>query len=695
MSHDHANQGSTNHSSINHDTMVVTAVPLSSPITVETDPRKPRQPMPASDGADYLKTIPGFASIRNGGTNGDPVFRGMFGSRLKILTNGSEMLGACPFRMDAPTSYISPEAYDSLTVTKGPQSVLWGPGASAATVRFDRGPESFDEPGTRVDGSVMIGTYGRFDRRIDAAAGNEDGYVRLIGNESEANDYQDGNGDAVPSKWDKWNGDVALGLTPDDDTWLEVTAGRGNGEARYAGRGMDGSQFLRETAGIRFEKTNMSEHWRKLEMQANYAYADHIMDNFTLRDPSGGMDMGGDGMDMGDGGMDMGGGGMDMGDGGMDMGDGGMDMGSGGMDMGDGGMDMSEGMAMRLDRRTRSTRVASTWEWSDFSWIAGVDAQQQIHRNRDGDHWDSDYEQIQYGLFNQLTWYASDRDRVIGGARFDRYHVDDENDDTATAGNTRRKTLPSGFIRYEQDLASAPVTWYAGVGHVQRFPDYWELKPGLDGPDESLNAFDGVKPEKTTQLDIGAQYRGERTRAWVSGYVGYVEDFILFDYDGSNTQVGNVDANIAGAELGAAYDLTENWTGEASLAYAWGRNVTDDEPLPQIPPLESRFSLTYERNAYSVGALWRLVAPQNRIALNKGNVVGQDLDESAGFGVFSLNGAYRFNPNFTLSSGIDNVFDNTYSEHLNLAGNAGFGYPGDTRVNDPGRMVWAKLDFHF
>ncbi|WP_110690797.1 TonB-dependent copper receptor [Salinicola endophyticus] len=641
MSHDH-----DDHVASHHDTLVVTAVPLSSPITVETDPRQPRQPMPASDGADYLKTIPGFASIRNGGTNGDPVFRGMFGSRIKILTDGSEMLGACPFRMDAPTSYISPEAYDSLVVTKGPQSVLWGPGASAATVRFDRGPESFDAPGTRVDGSVMLGTYGRFDRRIDAAAGNEAGYVRLIGNESEANDYKDGNGDTVPSKWDKWNGDIALGLTPDDDTWLEVTAGRGNGEARYAGRGMDGSRFLRETAGVRFEKRNISEHWRKLELQANYAYADHIMDNFTLRDPSG-------------------------------------------------GMDMSDGMAMRLDRRTRSTRVASTWEWSDFSWIAGVDAQQQIHRNRDGDHWGSDYEQIQYGLFNQLTWYASDRDRVIAGARLDRYHVDDHNDDTATAGDTRRTTLPSGFVRYEQDLASAPVTWYAGVGHVQRFPDYWELKPGLDGPDGSPNAFAGVKPEKTTQLDVGAQYRGERTRAWVSGYLGYVEDFILFDYDGANTQVRNVDANIAGAELGAAYDFSDNWTGEASLAYAWGRNATDDQPLPQIPPLESRFSLTYERDDYSVGALWRLVAPQHRIALNQGNVVGQDLGDSAGFGVFSLNGAYRFNPNFTLSSGIDNVFDNTYSEHLNLAGNAGFGYPGNTRVNDPGRMVWAKLDFHF
>ena len=61
--------------------MVITGVAQQSPITVVTDPRIPRQPVPASDGADYLKTIPGFSAIRSGGVNSDPVFRGMFGSR--------------------------------------------------------------------------------------------------------------------------------------------------------------------------------------------------------------------------------------------------------------------------------------------------------------------------------------------------------------------------------------------------------------------------------------------------------------------------------------------------------------------------------------------------------------------------------------------------------------------------------------
>ena len=115
---------------------VVTAVQQSSPLTVIADPKDARQPVPASDATDYLKTIPGFSAIRSGGTNGDPVLRGMFGSRINLRTNGGLMLGACPGRMDAPSSYISPETYDQLTVIKGPQTVLWGPGASAGTVLF-------------------------------------------------------------------------------------------------------------------------------------------------------------------------------------------------------------------------------------------------------------------------------------------------------------------------------------------------------------------------------------------------------------------------------------------------------------------------------------------------------------------------------------------------------------------------------
>ncbi|MGX5219059.1 TonB-dependent copper receptor [Pseudomonas segetis] len=670
-----SNTLSTNGTEIVLPPKVITAVQQSSPLTIIANPKDARQPVPASDATDYLKTIPGFSAIRSGGTNGDTVLRGMFGSRLNLRTNGGLMIGACPFRMDAPSSYISPETFDKLTVIKGPQTVIWGPGASAGTVLFDREPENFAQLGSRLHASLLTGSNGRIDKVFDGAVGGEQGYVRFSGNKAQSDDYQDGNGDTVPSRWDKWNGDMAIGWTPDDDTLIELTAGKGDGEARYAGRGMDGSQFERESLGLRFEKSNLGGILDKLEAQVYYNYADHVMDNFRLREP--------DPTSM-----------------------------------------MAGPMASQVDRRTLGGRFAATFEWTDVELVAGLDAMRSEHRERNSKYdmmtdtytdtdqfaWSKDAVMHNYGAFGELTWKVADRSRVVTGARLDRASAKDYRKDISgmmmsspnpTAGDTRADTLPSGFARYEHDLADSPTTLYAGIGHVQRFPDYWELFSGGSGPADAVNAFDGIKPEKTTQIDFGLQYAQDDLQAWASGYVGQVRDYILFDYSNSmmgmsTSRADNIDARIMGGELGLAYDLNDNWKTDATLAYAWGKNSSDGTALPQMPPLDARLGLTYEQQAWSAGALWRVVAQQNRVDEGKGNVVGQDFGKSAGFGVFSLNGAYRVSKNIKLSAGLDNLFDKAYAEHLNLAGNAGFGYPAEPEaINEPGRTLWAKVDLDF
>ena len=667
------------HKSVQLAPMVITGVGQQSPLVVVTDPRIPRQPIPASDAADYLKTIPGFSAVRSGGINSDPVFRGMFGSRLKLLTNGGEMLGACPSRMDSPSSYISPETYDNLTVIKGPQTVLWGPGASAATVLFERDPEIFVEPGFRLNSNVLVGSNRRFDRSIDAAAGSAEGYARFIANGSKAHDYNDGNGERVPSRWSKWNTDLILGWTPSDDTLLELTAGKGDGESRYAGRGMDGTQFERESLALRFKQTNLTDTWQTLEAQVYYNYADHVMDNYTLRRPNVNSPM----------------------------------------------PPMRSAMASAVDRRTLGARLSGTWQWDAVEIIAGLDAQKNQHRGRKGPGnsykrmaWAKDAEFKQYGLFSELSWNIADGQRLISGLRLDRSAATDTRAHLCTGMNAclpnptadkeRNKTLYSGFVRYEKDVSVMPATVYLGLGHSQRFPDYWELFSatsapvggGMDPTGFQPTAFATTDPEKTTQLDFGLQYSAGPIAAWVSGYVGQVRDYIMFTYRPGMmmpmSQVDNITARIMGGELGASYDFSANIKGDMSLAYAYGKNTTDSRAMPQIPPLEARFALSYEQDNFSSSVLWRLAAKQNRIDKGRGNVVGKDFGPSAGFGVFSLNSAYRLSQNWKFSAGVDNLFDKNYSEHLNLAGNAGFGYSDDSsRVNEAGRTWWTRVDMSF
>ena len=626
------------------DEVVVTAIHDQSAVQVVTDPKIPRQPVPASDAADYLKTIPGFSAVRSGGTNGDPVFRGQFGSRLPLLTNGMQMLGACPGRMDTPSSYIAPETFDVLTLIKGPQTVLWGPGASAGVVRFERERPDFAAGPVNFTASLLGASAGRNDQNADLAAGNDQFYARISANHSHGQDYKDGDGTSIPSGWNKWNADAALGWTPDADTLVELSAGAGDGWARSAARGMDGTQFRRDSLGLRLQKQNITPWLSKVEAQIYRNEADHLMDNFQRRPlPPGKM-----------------------------------------------------AMASNVKRVVTGGRIAATLQPTPaLTADIGLDLQRNTHEGRSGmgmsylnKPWVRDAKFANLGLFSELRWQAAPSTLWVGGLRLDRAQAWDYRNPASTHKRDE-SALPSGFVRWEQTLASGATT-YVGLGHVQRFPDYWELISGKAG-----NVFATLEPEKTTQLDVGANWKGQNWQFWTSAYAGMVRDFILFDYASNPSKARNIDARTAGFELGGSYKLAPAWTAQATVAYTWGSNRSDGTALPQMPPLEARLGLDYAQGPWTAGALWRLVAAQHRYTQDQGNVVGRDMGASSGFGVLSLHASYRVQRQLKITVGVDNLLDKTYAEHLNLAGNAGFGFPANTRLNEPGRTLWLRADMQF
>ena len=626
-------------------------------LIVHADPKQPIQPIPATDGADYLQSIVGFNGIKNGGTNSDVTFRGMFGSRIKILTDGSESLGACPARMDSPTSYISPESYDRISVIKGPQTVQYANTGSAATVIFEREkPELTAEKPYQGQASVLIGSFGRLDHNVEAVLGDAQKYVRLNANRSESNSYQDGDGHSVPSSWERWNTDLAFGWTPNENTWLELTAGKSDGEALYAGREMDGSQFARESLGLRFEKKNITEVIQKVEGQVNYSYNDHVMDNFSLREfkPSTMMTM---------------------------------------------------PMATNVARRTLNTRVAMTSNWENLSLISGLDSQNNEHSVRKGmvntykdKIRNTDMEFQSYGLFGELSYALNDQNRLVTGVRVDQVKVEDRRAETSQFNQKIDKTLPSAFIRFENQQPEHNAKSYVGVGYVERMPDYWELFSPKSG-NGNLDTFNHIDTEKTLQLDMGYQHEHGAISSWVSAYAGLINDYILTSYTGMSGMLSansrNVDATIAGAEAGIGYQFTDAIQADVSAMYAWGKNSTDHRALPQIAPLEGRVNLRYVQDKYTLGALWRVVAAQDRISLNEGNIVGYDINESKAFNTLALNATYNLMKDVDVAIGVDNLLNQTYTEHLNKAGSSGFGFASNEQFNNTGRNYWARVSMKF
>jgi iron complex outermembrane recepter protein len=640
--------------------VVVTAPPLSRPLVVETDPRVPRQPIPAHDGGDYLKAIPGFSLVRKGGTDGDPVLRGMAGSRLAVLLDGQQIFGGCGGRMDPPTAYVYPSAYDHVTVVKGPETVLYAPGASAGVAMFSREIQRAARPDFKLAASQIGGGFGRHDEMADVRVVLPAVYFQGTGTRSHTGDYTDGDGAAVHSAYTRWSGNTAVGWTPSADTLFEVSGTMSDGAAAYADRTMDGTQFARQNVALRFDTRHAWWMVQRVQAQAYYNYVDHVMDNYSLRQPG------------------------------------------------------TTFMVNNPDRKTTGARVAATLATArSVSIVVGADTQHNLHTFRSGTSKVSgaaattaytsaarveDVRFSQVGAFAEGTIFLTSRDRLITGARADWHQALDSRATVGgfandTRGMRDRTLLKSAFGRYERSLTAAGSrSVYVGVGHAERTPDYWErLK---QDPVTLKSAFLSTRPEKTTQLDAGFLWKSAGWNGSISAFAGKINDYILIRWSPTPAVARNVDATTLGAEAEVSRQVTRYLRAEATVAYVRSSNDTDHKPLALQPPTEGTLGVQYAREAYSLGALARLVAAQNRVDVGSGNIVanGMDLGPSAGFSVFSANGTYRFRRGITLACGIDNLFNRTYAEHISKGGAMVPDFVQTFRINEPGRTLWLKLN---
>ncbi|MDX2109661.1 MAG: TonB-dependent copper receptor [Verrucomicrobiota bacterium] len=657
---------------VNLEPQVVTSTLPAEPLISSFDAKSAVQPIPAQDGADILRHVPGFSVIRKGGTDGDPVLRGMAGSRLTILLDGACSPGGCGQRMDPPTAYVFPSAYDRVIVQKGPQTVIYGPGITAGIVRFERDMLRFTKSGTNLDAFTSVGSFGRFDQILDARAGTPQVYGRLAGTWAQSDDYQDGNGQSVHSEYQRGSLQAAAGWTPAKQTAFELSGAISDGEAAYADRMMDGVKFARQAVSLRGQHEMTGGVLERVEGQVYYNYIDHVMDNYSLRTfKSSAM--------------------------------------------------MPNRAVSNPDRLTVGGYTRANLQLMDaLTGVAGLDAQYNRHRLRSAMNQDAmpyqgmgrnqDGEFTQTGLFGELAYEITQDDRLVGGARVDFWQAEDSRSKintgmasmpNPTMGQKRDDTLGAGFLRYERSIQSISGTAYAGIGHAARFPDYWELFSKESAA--SLSAFN-TKHERVTQFDAGLVIKNDGWTVSLATFAAWHEDFILIQSGvqkasgmgtRSATIARNCNASSMGGEFGVNYIFESGFYTGSSLAYVRGVNETDDLPLAQMPPLEGKLEAGYRSAKWSVGTLLRLVDAQDRVAVNQGNIIGQDIGTSGEFAVVSLHGAYQFTPQVEFAAGVDNLFDTTYAEHISRAGAMVNGFSQTTRVNEPGRVLWLRASLRF
>jgi len=639
--------------------VVVTAPRHAGPLQLHTDPKASRQPLPAQDGADFLAHIPGFSQIRKGGASGDSVFRGMSGSRVGILLDGQEIYGGCPMRMDPPTAYVYPESFDVVTITKGPQSVRYGAGQSAATVNFVQRyqrPETFGITGSA---SATTAQAARNDQAANFTVASPNYYFKYSGVHAQANNYTDGQGSKVHAQYRRWTNQAAFGWTPDETTRVELSGNLGDGEAAAADSPMmDGSQYRRENVTLLLEKQQLTPLLQNIQMRVYRNYVDHVMDNYSLRPTPSGMYM-----------------------------------------------------ASNPDRMLKGASFAATFAPQDhnWEWLFGADWKTNQHRGRaSGPQSSASAAKVAYrsrpraqnlrfehnGVFSEWRYKVPENRQLISGLRLDQHQVIDQRANSATRGQRDKHDLTSGFVRYESYFAQGYT--YVGIGHAQRFADFWErMKTDENGVE---NAVVNVKPEKLSQLDLGGQYEIDNYTLNISAFYGHIDDYVLLYWPngGSQGRTLNIDARTWGFELESAYRWNTQWKLSSGISHVHGTNRTHRKPLAQQPPLQGQLGVDYLANKWSAGILWRGALQQKRYHLHYGGIASKDKGTTPGFGVLALHAGWQIAEDVLLTAGIDNLLDKTYAQHLAKTGGGPAGiWPNDVRIHEPGRTAWLKAQWTF
>ena len=617
----------------------------------------------ASEPIQRLTSNPAVSLSRMGGRGLEPVIRGQSQERVDVLLDGIRVEGACPNRMDPPTSRLSSALAPSLQVRTNNQTLRWGPVAGGQILATTAAPV-FN--GNSTTGQVTLGGADNGDGKLAnavAAVGSDDAWLRLSGGYDEANDYEDGSGNKVRSAYENTEGRLESAWRSDSDVTVKAMISRQQErDVKYAGSGMDAPKTDTDLLRLELGAPLAKGEWSLLAWQAD---VDHIMDNFSLR-PVGMMKM-----------------------------------------------------QTNSTTQTRGLRfILDQSPTGRIDWAAGVDLETN--------DWDATLFNVTgvMPMAASLMWPGVERERtgvfaeafmrlgtaakVGAGLRYDRVEMDaSKADQVGGIGRTPAmlyqseygsNSVPandhniSGFasaewrLPHQQALTLTASRSVRSPGVTERYiarstmADSWIGNPQLD-------------TEKHYKLELALQGQSSQWHWKPVVWVDQVDDFVRRYKTSTSgcskpngcTRYENIDARLLGVEANLGWS-DGTWSSNSALAAVRGENRDDNKALPQIPPLQFVQTLGWQQQGHSIEAQWQLARRQDRIDL------ASDLDAgtSPGYGVFNLFGSHPLTGYLTFNWALDNLFDNTWAPHVSRRNSDPFNTEA-VRVNEPGRTVRAAL----
>lgn len=619
------------------------------------------------DGAAVLNQNPAINSIRKGGNYGfDPVFRGFKYDQLNIVLNGAQSAtAACPNRMDPPTSQMAPNMLDRIEVLKGPHSLRFGTGFGA-TINFVpsklRFTEKNDIYGRLSNGYEGNGSMFRGEGKLGFSGENHD--IAIFSSWSQGNDYTAGNGQLIGGDFTRGSFGTNLGYKLSDNQQLRASVIYNVArDADFPALPMDlrddDTWLLNMRHDITFDKSYLSS-WNTTVFAS---FVDHLMDNLLKPlDPR------------------------------------------------------------MLNASTNATtynygaRTEGIWNFEKTNLFAGADFRREgaegIRRREflmgpnagqtfEDNAWQNGF--IAKGSLFAEYHFKIHTTQIVFSTRLELNSADindptqeftDANEDTQV---TQFNTSASIGATRNLDAATSVGLWLGraqrSAGLTERFINYFPV--GQD-PFELLGNPQ-LKPEINNQIDFTFQWQKTNTRLNVDIFAGYLQDFIssFIDSDlaprlpmspGVRRFVNIEDAFKTGFELNWTQQLFLGIQQQVGIAYTYAQDLERDQPLPEIAPLDFRYSLVgnFVEGKLQPEIVFRHVLEQSRISPEFGET------QTPSFSLLDVKLGYQITKAARVNVGVNNIFDENYYEHLNRSVR-GTGEP----IFAPGLNAFASVNYVF
>ena len=622
----------------------------------------------AHDGGALLNQIPAINSIRKSGNYGfDPVLRGFKYDQINVVLNGAQSAtAACPNRMDPPTSQMAPNMTDRIEVLKGPHSLRYG-GSFGGTINFIPAPLRFSDrlrPYGRYSGGYdSNGDIFRSEGSLGFSGQRYD--LRLFAAWSQGNDYAAGDGSIVKAAFSRNSYGANLGIKLADNQQIRFSA------TLNVARDVD---FPALPMDLRTDDTWMFNARHDIKIKTGHlqswnttvfgSLVEHKMDNLLKNlDPR---------------------------------------------------MINAETLANTHNYGGRSEGI---WSLRNGSLYAGADLRIEGAEGK----------RVREFLMGAnagrvLTDNAWQNGQISKTGVFAEYHLrkkgfrwvfsgrlelntsdikEAEPEFTEVYPETRSIGVnPSisigGIKNFENDIA---LGFWIGRAQrsgslVERFINYFPV--GQD-PYEMLGNPE-LDPEINNQVDLTFEWKTTKSSVNVDIFATYMQDVISSQIDTTLSprlpnspgvrQFLNIgQAFKTGFEAGWSQKLFAGLQHYLSMAYTFAQDLERNEPLPEISPLDFRFSLlgNYLNNKLKPELNFRYVLEQARISKEFGET------PTPAFALLDVKLSYQFHKIIRLTAGVQNLFNEHYYEHLNRSVRGNNPKP----IYAPGRNFFISLNLNF